>query len=319
MADFKVVAGEHPDLAHWHGNVGEAVALDLAGPLVRGVTGLDVLSWNVAIGLGRLEAVVNQLRAGTLDGEVRRANRPLVVLVQEAYRSDSTVPERMLSRHHGGKAPRRARSDIVDIAQALGMSLRYAPSMRNGAHRSDRGNAILSSVSIAHARAFPLPHVRQRRIAVAAELGGLPMLTFVSAHLDTRRARLQRQSGRLLQATSLGKHLADEWGTDQSVVLAADFNSYLGAREPVFAELHRQGFVRLAHNGPTRHTFHARGVRMLLDHVMIRSTPGTIAAAQVVRLDETDSDRELTIFGSDHHPLLAQIELATRHRRISRR
>ncbi len=318
MTDFNVLAGEHPELAHWHGNVGEAVALDLAGPLVRGVTGLDVLSWNVAIGLGRLEEVVNQLRAGALDGEVRRANRPLVGLVQEAYRSDTTIPEHMLSRHHGGKAPRRARSDIVDVAHALGMSLRYAPSMRNGAHRSDRGNAILSSVSIAHARAFALPHVRQRRIAVAAELGGLPMLTFASAHLDTRRARLQRQSGRLLQATSLGKHLADEWGTDQSVVLGADFNSYLGAREPMFAELHRQGFLRLAHNGPTRHTFHARGVRMLLDHVMIRSTPATVAAAEVVRLDETDSDRELTIFGSDHHPLLARIELAPRHRRISR-
>src|SRR5688572_33502129 len=100
MPDFKVLAGEHPELAHWHGNVGEAVALDLAGPLVRGVTGLDVLSWNVAIGLGRLEEVVNQLRAGALDGEVRRANRPLVVLVQEAYRSDSSIPERVLSRHH---------------------------------------------------------------------------------------------------------------------------------------------------------------------------------------------------------------------------
>ena len=318
MLDFKVLAGGHPELAHWHGNVGEAVALDLAGPLVRGVTGLDVLSWNVAIGLGRLEDVIKQLRAGALDGEVRRANRPLIVLVQEAYRSDSTIPEQMLSRHHGGKAPRRTRSEIVDIAHELGMSLRYAPSMRNGAHRSDRGNAILSSVSIAHARAFALPHVRQRRIAVAAELGGLPMLTFVSAHLDTRRARLQRQSGRLLQATSLGRHLADEWGTDQSVVMGADFNSYFGAREPMFAELQRHGFLRLAHNGPTRHTFHARGVRMLLDHVLIRSTPATIAAVQVARLDETDSDRELTIFGSDHHPLLARIELAPRNRRISR-
>ena len=318
MPDFKVLAGEHPELAHWHGNVGEAVALDLAAPLVRGVTGVDVLSWNVAIGLGRLEEVVDSLRAGKLGGEVRRANRPLIVLVQEAYRADNSIPERMLSRHHGGKAPRRARSDIVDIAHALGMSLRYAPSMRNGAHRSDRGNAILSSVSIAHARAFPLPHVRQRRIAVAAELAGLPMLTFVSAHLDTRRARLQRQSGRLLQATSLGKHLAEEWGTDQSVVLGADFNSYLGAREPMFAELERHGFVRLAHNGPTRHTFHARGVRMLLDHVLIRSTTATIAEAHVTRLDETTGDHKLTIFGSDHHPLLARIELTPRHRRTSR-
>jgi endonuclease/exonuclease/phosphatase family metal-dependent hydrolase len=316
--DFRVLAGEHPALAHWHGNVGEAVALDLAGPLVRGVTAIDVLSWNVAIGLGRLEEVVDRLRAGGFDGEVRRANRPLIVLVQEAYRADDTVPERLLSRHHGGKAPRRTRTDIVDIAHALGLSLRYAPSMRNGAHRSDRGNAILSSVGIARARAFPLPHVRQRRIAVAAELEGLPHLTFVSAHLDTRRARLQRTSGRRMQATALGKQLADEWGSDQSIVLGADFNSYLGTREPMFAELHRFGFLRLAHNGPTRHTFHARGVRMLLDHILIRSTPESLAAAHVARLDETTSDRELTVFGSDHHPLLARIELVPRYRRITR-
>lgn len=314
--DFKVLAGQHPELEHWHGNVGEAVALDLAGPLVRGVTTIDVLSWNVAIGLGRLEDVISRLRAGAFDGEIRGANRPLVILIQEAYRSDNSIPARALSRHHGGKAPRHARSDIVELAHALGLSLRYAPSMRNGAHRSDRGNAILSSVAIAHARAFPLPHVRQRRVAVAAELGGLPMLTFSSAHLDTRRARVQRQSGRLLQAAALGKHLTEEWGSDQSLVLGADFNSYLGTREPMFAELHRAGFVRLAHNGRTRHTFHARGVRMLLDHILIRTTPASISAAQVMRLDETTSDRELTIFGSDHHPLLARIDLTPRHRRI---
>ena len=318
VSDFKVLAGEHPELTHWHGNVGEAVALDLAGPLVRGVTTLDVLSWNVAIGLGRLEEVINKVRAGELDGEVRRANRPLVVLVQEAFRADVTVPEHSQSRHHGGKAPRHARGDIVDIAHRLGLSLRYAPSMRNGAHRSDRGNAILSSVSIEHARAFALPHVRQRRIAVAAELHGLPMLTFVSAHLDTRRARVQLQSGRLLQATALGRQLADEWGTDQSVVLGADFNSYLGTREPMFEELRRSGFTRLAHNGRTRHTFHARDVRMLLDHILIRTTPATIAGAQVVRLDETAGDREAAVFGSDHHPLLARIELTPRFRRIKR-
>jgi endonuclease/exonuclease/phosphatase family metal-dependent hydrolase len=284
------------------------IALDLAPPLDRGVATIDVLSWNIAIGLGRLEEVVNTLRAGGFDGDIRRADRPLVVLVQEAYRSDNSVPERMLSRHHGGKAPRRTRADIVEIAHALGLSLRYAPSMRNGAHRSDRGNAILSSAAIADARAFPLPHVRQRRIAVAAELDGLPFLTFVTAHLDTR-GRVQGRSGRLLQASALGRQLAEEWGADQSVVLGADFNSYLGAREPMFADLYRSGFVRLAHNGRTRHTFHARGLRMLLDHILIRTTQSSIAAVQVTRLDETKSDRGPMIFGSDHHPLLARIEL----------
>ena len=319
MPDFKLIAGEHPELAHWHGNVGEAVALDLAGPLSHGVDAIDVLSWNVAIGLGRLPEVVEKVRAGWFDGEVRRASRPLVVLVQEAYRADLSVPADLQSRHHGGKAPRRTRGDIVEIAQALGYSLRYAPSMRNGAHRSDRGNAILANVGIAHARAFPLPHVRQRRVSVAVELGGLPWLTFISAHLDTRRARLQRQSGRSLQAGTLGRQLAAEWGTDQSLLLGADFNSYRGVREPMFRELHAAGFVRLAHNGRTPHTFHAPGLRMLLDHFLIRTTTGgSITGIQVARLDEVADDRGRHVFGSDHHPLLARIELAPRSRRIKR-
>jgi endonuclease/exonuclease/phosphatase family metal-dependent hydrolase len=277
-----------------------------------------VLSWNVAIGLGRLEEVVEKVRAGWFDGEVRRVSRPLVVLVQEAFRSDVSVPEKTLTRHHGGKAPKRARNDIVDAAQALGFSLRYAPSMRNGAHRSDRGNAILANVAIAEARAFPLPHVRQRRIVLSAQLTGLPWLSFVCAHLDTRRARIQRQSGRRHQAGTLARQLVADWGTDQSLLLGADFNSYRGEREPMFRELGAAGFLRLAHSGATRHTFHARGVRMQLDHFLIRTSPESVKSIQVMRLDETPDDRGRYVFGSDHHPLLARIELAPRNRRIKR-
>ena len=39
-----------------------------------------------------------------------------------------------------------------EIAEMLGYSLRYAPSMRNGLHRSDRGNAILANVALADVR-----------------------------------------------------------------------------------------------------------------------------------------------------------------------
>ena len=306
---FRVLEGAHPELKHWHGNVGEAVSLDLAGPLVRGVTGIDVLSWNVAIGLGRLEEVVNKIRGP--------ANRPLILLLQEAFRSDNTIPERALTRHTGGKSPRQSRHDIVEAAHTLGMSLRYAPSMRNGAHRSDRGNAILSTVSIERARAFTLPHVRQRRVIVAAELSGMPWMTFVSAHLDTRRSSGVR-SGRLIQAGDLGSRLAEEWGTDQTIVVGADLNSYLGTREPMFRGFARAGFQRLALIPPVRHTFHARGLRMLLDHVLIKNGDGSIAAATATRLDETATDRERSIFGSDHHPLLARIEFAPRHRRVKK-
>jgi hypothetical protein len=86
----------------------------------------------------------------------------------------------------------------------------------------------------------------------------------------------------------------------------------------MFRELHHAGFVRLAHDGSTRHTFHARGLRMLLDHFLIRTAPDSIKGIEVMRLDESPADRERHIFGSDHHPLLARIELAPRSRRIKR-
>lgn len=320
---FVLLQGEaaHPEHAHWHGNVGDPVALDLAPPLPHKTKAIDVLSWNLAIGLGRLPEVVETLKAGGFDGVQRSNSRPLVILAQEAYRADDSVPHQVSSGHHGGKDPRTARSDIVDIANALGFSLRYAPSMRNGRHRSDRGNAVLASVAIAHARAFALPHVRQLRVAVAAELHGLPWLTFACAHLDTRgrvrdaKAAPRYAAGRTAQADALARKLSDEWGSDQTVVIGADLNTYFGAREPVLRALIAAGFERIPHTPPRTHTFHARPVRMLLDHVLVR---GEISSISVRRLDEDAADRGRTIFGSDHHPLLATIELPARERRLRR-
>jgi endonuclease/exonuclease/phosphatase family metal-dependent hydrolase len=314
-SEFVVLPGHgdaaHPELEHWHGNIGQQVAVDLGAPLSRAVSSIDVVSWNVAIGLGRVEELVGKLRA--------ESNRPLILLLQEAYRSDSTVPEQLKSAHHGGKHPRQARKDIVEIARALDFSLRYAPSMRNGAHRSDRGNAVLSSTAIVHARAFPLPHVRQRRVAVAVELHGLPWLTLVSAHLDTRgRVRDTRMtgryaSGRAAQATELARRLIDDLGTGQMTLMGADLNTYLGSREPALHALAKAGFVRISHG--RSHTFHSPPVRMLLDHILIRGE----ASVRVTRIDEDHLDRGNRVFGSDHHPLLARIELRRPERRVIRR
>lgn len=315
---FTVLAGpgDHPDLEHWHGNIGEPIALDLGTPLVRKVTVLDVVTWNLAIGLGRLSDVVEKIRAGVFDGEKRPSSRPLIILVQEAYRADASIPDVIRAGYTGGKQPTGLRGDIVHAANALGFSLRYAPSMRNGRHKSDRGNAVLSSVAIAHARAFALPHVRQRRVAVAVELHGLPWLTLVSAHLDTRgrvrdtRATAQYASGRSAQAGALAQRFANEWGDDQTVVLGADLNTYFATREPLLRGLMAAGFERVPHEPPRSHTFHAPPLRMLLDHIMIRAPSPTIESVRVLRLDEDARDRGRYIFGSDHHPLLARIEIA---------
>lgn len=311
----------HPELAHWHGNIGEPVALDLSVPAAVTSSTIDVISWNVAIGLGHIEDVVNRLRAGELDGETRPLDRPLVLLLQEVYRSDASVPAQLNSRFHGGKVPREPRRDIVETAHALGFCLRYAPSMRNGRHRSDRGNAILSSVPIQSARYFTLPHVRQRRVVVAAELAGQPGLTFATAHLDTR-GRLQGGAagtasgygaGRHAQASALAARLARQWPASQRVILGADLNTYLGTREPLLRALERAGFHRCPHHPLRSHTFHAPPVRLLLDHLLVRGT-GLIDAVAVRRLDADARDRTRYIFGSDHHPLLARIALVAQNR-----
>lgn len=303
---------EHPELAHWHGNVGEPIALDLAPAPSAPSRVVDVLSWNVAIGHGRLPEVVEKIRAGSFDGETRSSDRPLVVLVQEAYRADDSIPHELQSPFHGGKAPRAARNDIVDMAYELGFSLRYAPSMRNGDHRSDRGNAILSSAPITHWHLFTLPHVRQRRVVVAARISGLPGATFASAHLDTRgRVRetpmtTRYATGRTAQAAALAESLVQECGPDHTIVLGADLNTYLGLREPLIDQLIAHSFERVPHQ-PGGHTFHATPLRMLLDHVFLRPAAEHIESARVLRLDEDARDRGRRIFGSDHHPLMATI------------
>jgi endonuclease/exonuclease/phosphatase family metal-dependent hydrolase len=304
-------AALHPELDRWRDNIGAPVAFD--GPLRAAprLVGLDVLCWNVAIGLGRLDTVLGRLM-DELHGRAPTPERPLVVLLQEAYRSDDSVPAAGDSPHHGGHAPRTERHDIAALARQHGLSLRYSPSMRNGAHRSDRGNAILSTVRLDDAHAILLPHVRQRRVAVAARMAGHPALSFVSAHLDTRgrtrgsaALRSGIGAGRAAQAAALGAALRELHG---SVILGADLNSYLGIADPAVRALAAAGMQPARRVGGWRHTFHAP-VRLLLDHVLFRSDDGRITAAAVTRLDEAPGDRSRRVFGSDHHPLLARIDL----------
>lgn len=254
--------------------------------------------------------LVEKIRAGAFDGETRSHDRPLVILAQEAFRADESVPQQLKSQFHGGHAPRAPRNDITDMARTLAFDLRYAPSMRNGDHRSDRGNAILSSHRIKHWNCYTLPHVRQRRVAVAAELGGV---TFVSAHLDTRgRVRATPMTGRYgtgrtAQARGLVDMLEKEYDVSHPIIIGADFNSYLGLREPLLDELGARGFRRVPHH-PKGHTFHANPLRMLLDHVFVRTAGEHMITARVLRLDEDERDRGPAVFGSDHHPLLATFE-----------
>ncbi len=314
---FEVIpgTGEHPDLAHWRGNVGDPLALDVAPPAPEGVREVDVLSWNLAVGTARLEALLARLRDEDPGFGGRDPRRPLVVLAQEAYRADATVPERPATPHHGGWLVRAGQTNVADLAVSHGLSLRYAPSMRNGAERSDRGNAVLASVGIRAAHAFTLPYVKQRRVAVAADLEGVPGLTFVSAHLDTwgrppgdRGPFWGFGTGRAAQAAELGRRIVRADGPG-GVIVGADLNTPLGPRDPAVRALVGAGFTEARRVGRWGHTFHGP-VRLHLDHVLFHDRERRIESVEVRRLDEHAGDRSARVFGSDHHPLLARVRLA---------
>lgn len=302
----------HADLTAWRRNIGAPVALDIAPPAAVQPVGLDVVSWNVAVGAGDVDELLRRVRAGAYSGFGLDPARPLVLLLQEAYRTDSTIPELAVSRHHGGHRLIPGRHDVADFAQRAGLSLRYVPSMRNGNHRSDRGNAVLASVALEDAHAFLLPYVRQRRVAVTTHLAGIPDIVLATAHLDTggrpRGGPLLTRfaAGRLMQAHELASRLVDP-EHDACVVLGADLNTPLGVRDPVVRALLGSGFHPSHRVGDWRHTYHG-GVRLLLDHVLFRSPTERIVRVAVTRVDEVPGDRSGRVFGSDHHPLLARVD-----------
>ena len=299
-------------LEEWRRNVGAHVALDLTSPpseesLPRS---LVVLSWNLWIGRGRLSAVVRRIRNGDFATLGADPSLPLVVMAQEAYRSDASVPA--LQEGRVGRvlvAGLREQEDIVETARFLGLNLRYAPSMRNGPTSSDRGNAVLSTLPLQDAHAIELPLVLQRRVAVTASVTlGNTRLRLISAHLDPRGPPGHRwlgATGRAHQA----RHLLEQV-QDDTAVLGADLNLGRGRYEPAWRLLETAGFTFGV--PPTvpgwRHTFHALP-RLVLDYILVRDRCGAVVAARVHRLDEHPEDRGARVFGSDHHPLLARIDL----------
>ncbi len=293
--------------------MGEAVALDLASPIeggrAAGATSFVVLSWNVWVGQGRLLEVVERLEAGELGVP---GHLPAVLLIQEAFRRDESIPERA-----NRFAPRelvtrvRPRQDIVEVGRRLGWNLRYVPSMRNGAERSDRGNAILSPLPLGPATAIELPLILQRRVAVAAgvTIAG-HQIRLVSAHLDPRGPvgyKWLGAAGRGLQMAHLLAELEDP-----TVMLGADLNLGRGRAERAWRLLAESGFEPgVPPKLPAwRHTYHSLP-RLVIDYILMRNRAGAIGSSAITRVDEDPSDRGPNVFGSDHHPLVARVDLAT--------
>ena len=293
----------------WRRNVGAPVALDLRSGSPASPGSLLVLSWNVWIGRGKLEELVTRIRAGDFKAYGAERDLPFVALIQEGYRSDESLPPQPVGP--AGRvlvAQLGVQEDVAQSARALGLNLRYAPSMRNSTARSDRGNAILSSLPLEDAQAIELPLVLQRRVVVAAslQLGG-SRIRLVSAHLDPRGPPGHRWSGAAGRAVQ-AQHLVNSL-PNGLVVLGADLNLGRGRFERAWRVLSDQGFtLGVPPTSPMwRHTFHALP-RLVLDYLLIRDPDHLVHRAMVHRLDEHPRDRGPRVFGSDHHPLLARID-----------
>lgn len=300
-------------LLGWRANVGDHVALDLADPDQRPGRMLVVLSWNAWIGRGDIARVVARVR----DGEYAEAgfpgDAPFVALIQEAYRSGDSIPAQsngFMARDFSRRGEHE--HEIVAVARELALNLRYAPSMRNGVARSDRGNAILASLPLHDAIATELPFSMQRRVVVSASvLIGAARLRLHSAHFDPR-GRGARDlfgfAGRLRQAHELIRML--HAGPNGPHLLGADLNLARQRAEPAFRALREAGFATGVPPQPIswRHTYH-RLPRLLLDWILL-AAPRGIARFEVRRIDEDSRDAGPYVFGSDHHPLLARLEFS---------
>ncbi len=252
-------------------------------------------NWNIALGNGDVIRFVRDLRAES-------PGTPIVLLLQEAFRSGDDIPLKpdapAFAGFLGSSEPAR---EIDEISRALGFAMYYVPSMRNGTpdrYREDRGNAILSSMPLEDLVAIELPFEHQRRVALAAHVGGTTTrgtawrLQLATVHLDNivgaRHGWIGGEYGRARQARGLREALAGE----EPQLLAGDFNTWFGFADQAYRETARAYPQTRAKD--KRRTF--RGI-LRLDHVFYRLPEGWKA----------DVRRAESNYGSDHHPLITRI------------
>ena len=282
-------------LSRWRAGVGSPLVIH-APATAPGSDALTVVSWNIALGGGDVISLARELQSS--------GHRAIVLLVQEAYRSGDDIPQTADCAFAGFLGNSKPDREIDAVAQALGFSLYYAPSMRNGApgrHNEDRGNAILTNLALDSLVAIELPFERQRRVAVAATVRGVTStgapwsLRLASAHFDNtgsmRRAWVGGEYGRARQARGLREALRG----DAPLLVGGDFNTWFGFSDGAYQELARE--YPQTRVTDTRRTF--RGL-LRLDHVFYR-----VPSRWGVSVKRAESAR-----GSDHHPLIATVTVA---------
>jgi endonuclease/exonuclease/phosphatase family metal-dependent hydrolase len=299
-------------LQRWCETVGPAVVHPLPTEhRARALDRLVIVSWNINVGGGDVDRLAARLRAGDFTGGERVDT--FVLLLQEAYRRDETIPARLA---RGVPVPERIaaahdRGTSIDhFWRDAGWAVIYAPSMRNGIvdrDREDRGNAIVSTLPLDRAALIELPLEHQRRVAVTSTVSGTTIagapwrVRVVDVHLDTAVALLhggpfaaRRRQVDALVAALASTADASSGGAPLTTVVAGDFNTW-GGREQALDVLERAFPITGPAGAPI--TFVGPlGFRASLDHVFA-------AGARHV-----DVRRLPDRFGSDHYPLLAIVE-----------
>ncbi len=279
-----------------------------------GLDSLAIVSWNVHIGGGDVPALVADLRKGALTGG--RPVRNFILMLQEAYHTgappvDSAARAWAVPTGVQPVPPSGQRTEIAELARDLGLSLVYAPSMRNGwTTGEDRGNAILSTLPLGDALAVELPVEVQRRVALLVRFAGTTStgkpwrLLVANLHLDNkstaRRGWGVRGGGRARQIQPLLSVLRSDSTLRGPLVLGGDLNSWSPFGEPVLKTLRG----RFSEGNPPPKgggTFAwGLGLSRRVDHLFFRLPDGW--GAHYERVDSP--------YGSDHHPLIGWVRFA---------
>jgi len=317
-------ARDRDRLVKWCQTVGPVVVQSPAADAAPAIADrLAIITWNVHVGGGDLEAIISALRRGEFTGG--NAAPEFVLLLQEAHREGSDVPSRFpagspLPRPIVERPPGGIRRDIRVIAARAGLHLFYAPAMRNNsaeraAAAEDRGTAILSTLPLADLQVIELPFERQRRVALAASVAGRTsdaaawQLRLANVQIDTTLALTRggpvaarrRQAEALLEALSRPDLMRSGLRTEESaprtsMILGGDFNTWLGNKEPA-VEVMSRAFPDTPRPAEVATWRGPLGAHATLDHVFVR---GPFRFVSTRRL----SGR----FGSDHYPLLTLVD-----------
>jgi endonuclease/exonuclease/phosphatase family metal-dependent hydrolase len=285
-------------MEEWCRTVGPSVVVVPEVPPHTEAGRLVVVNWNMHVGHGDVETLVEQISA---DEQALGFSRPnFILLLEESFRRSSRIPDAGGLSVPGRIAPPESGMDIEEVARRLGWWMYYVPSMRNGREggeqAEDRGNAILSTLPLEDFEAVELPFVVQRRVALiatATDVQGQPLLRVAVAHLDTRAPILKGwifggPAARRYQAEELVATIKDRYD-DLPLVLGGDLNTLAGSGEAAVDAMSQVAKRKICGTKAT----HISG--FVLDHLFTR-VPDVWNSSDCVRLDST--------FGSDHHPLV---------------